>query len=118
MVLFELSLEPFATQVQQYWAWHPTKLKLEWYSAPLVNFLGWALTAGLILAFITPAMINKKPVKHRPQYQPLLVWLLVNGLLATSAALHHLWPAFWVTAGGALLVALLAAFGARERRAC
>ncbi len=115
VVLFELSLEPFATQVQGYWAWHPTKLKLEWYSAPCVNFLGWALTAALILAFITPPMLNKKPVKHLPQYQPLMVWLLLNGLLATSAALHQFWPAFWVTAGAALAVALLAAYGARER---
>jgi uncharacterized membrane protein len=113
-LLFELGLEPFATQVQGYWTWQPTKLKLDWYTTPCVNFLGWALVALLILGFITPALINKKPVQPPPQYQPLAVWLLGIALLATSAALHQFWTAFWVTALGAAAVALLAAYGALQ----
>lgn len=114
VVLFDLSLEPFATQAHTLWTWHPTKLKLEWYTSPCVNFLGWALVAALILAFITPALINKKPVKFPPQYQPLLVWLLVNGLFATTAAEHHLWAAFWVTTSTAALAIALAAYGLKQ----
>ena len=108
VVLFDLSLEPFATQVKEYWTWHVTKLHLDWYSAPYVNFLGWGLTAGLILAFAIPALINKFPGKFPPDYQPLAVWVLVNSFLATGLALHQLWPAFWLTAAGTLVTGVLA----------
>ena len=54
VVLLDLGLEPFATRVKHYWFWNPTKLKLDWYGTPWVNFLGWAVTTLLILAFATP----------------------------------------------------------------
>jgi putative membrane protein len=111
VVLLDFGLEAFASQVKHYWAWSPTKLKLDWYGAPWVNFLGWALTSVLILAFATPALIKKKPVKHSPDYQPLIVWLLVNVLFATAAAAHHLWPAFGLTVAASLVVAALAVRG-------
>ena len=91
VVLFDFGLEPFATQVKQFWFWSPTHAGLYWYSTPWVNFLGWAATTLLILAFVTPSLINKKPVKNPPDYHPLLVWLLVNTLLATGAIKHQLW---------------------------
>jgi uncharacterized membrane protein len=111
VVLFDLGLEPFATQVNGYWSWQRTKLNPDWYSAPVVNFLGWALVAGMILAFVTPALINKSPAKRPPAWEPLVIWLLVNGLFACSAATHQLWPAFWLTAGGNVLVAGFALWG-------
>src|ERR1019366_3401708 len=55
VVLLDVGLEPFARRVKHYWFWNPTKLRLEWYSTPGVNFMGWAITALLILAFATPA---------------------------------------------------------------
>ena len=94
VVLFDVGLEPFATRVKRYWFWNPTKLRLDWYAAPGVNFFGWAVTTLLILAFATPALINKKPgPPPPPDYIPLVVWLLFNLLFATGAAVHHLWPA-------------------------
>src|SRR5438552_210077 len=57
--LFDLGLEPFATRVKGFWFWSPTKLPFGWYGAPLVNFIGWALTTLLILAFATPSLIDK-----------------------------------------------------------
>src|SRR6185369_16898132 len=48
VVLFELSFEPYATQVKEYWSWKPTKLPSDWYTAPWVNFPGWAMVVLLI----------------------------------------------------------------------
>ena len=49
VVLLDVGLEPFATNVKHYWFWNPTKLKFDWYTTPWVNFFGWAVTALLIL---------------------------------------------------------------------
>ena len=114
VVLLDVGLEPFATNVKHYWFWNPTKLKFDWYTTPWVNFFGWAVTALLILAFATPSLINKKPMPQpRPEYSPLVVWLLLNLLFATGAAVHHLWPAAGVIALGIVAVTVFAIRGAR-----
>ena len=114
VVLLDMGLEPYATQVKHYWVWHPTKLKFDWYSTPWVNFLGWAVTALLILAFATPSLINKQPRQQPPpDYSPLVVWLLLSFLFATGAAVHHLWPAVGAVALSSVGVAVFAIRGAR-----
>jgi uncharacterized membrane protein len=114
VVLLDLGLEPFATQVKHYWFWNPTKLKLVWYGAPAVNFFGWAITTLLILAFATPSLIIKKPAPPPPpDYAPLLVWLLLNLLFATGAAVHHLWPALGLVSSYSVVVTVFALRGAR-----
>jgi uncharacterized membrane protein len=114
VVLLDVGLEPFATNVKHYWFWNPTKLKFDWYTTPWVNFFGWAVTALLILAFATPSLINKKPMPQpRPEYSPLVVWLLLSLLFATGAAVHHLWPATGVIALSIVAVAVFAIRGAR-----
>jgi uncharacterized membrane protein len=114
VVLLDLGLEPFATRVMHYWFWNPTKLRLDWYSTPWVNFLGWTVTTLLILAFATPSFINKKPVSPPPpDYSPLAVWLLLSLLFATGAALNHLWLAVGLVFLGSIGVAAFAVRGAR-----
>jgi uncharacterized membrane protein len=88
VVLFDFGLEPFATTVKQYWSWDRTRLPCDWYGAPCINFLGWAVTSGLIFAFVTPVLLNKKPVKSPPDYYPLVVWLLIMLLFLTGAVRH------------------------------
>jgi uncharacterized membrane protein len=112
VVLFDFGLEPFATQVKQFWFWSPTRAGLYWYRTPWVNFLGWAATALVILSFATPSLINKKPVKFPPDYHPLLVWLLVNGLFATGALSHQLWMAAAFIALQCIVVTIFAVRGA------
>ena len=97
MVLFDLALEPYATTVKHYWSWSPTRIPCDWYGAPVVDFLGWALTALLILVVVTPWLIRKKPVKLPPDYQPLVVWLLLNLLFVTGAIVDRQWPAVALT---------------------
>jgi putative membrane protein len=112
VVLLDVGLEPFATQVKHFWHWNPTRIRLDWYTAPCVNFLGWAVTTLLILAFATPALINKKPMKQPPpDYHPLAVWLLLNLLFATGAAVNRLWLAMTIISLGSLTVALFAVRG-------
>ncbi len=114
VVFLDFGLEPFATQVKHYWFWNPTKTTLAWYSTPWVNFVGWAVSAFLILAFATPALINKKPGNQPQEYYSVIVWLLMNLLFATGAAVHGLWPATVVIGLGSAVVAVLALCGARH----
>jgi uncharacterized membrane protein len=114
VVLLDVGLEPFATRVMRYWFWKPTKLKLDWYTTPGINFFGWAVTTLLILAFATPSLINKKPgPQPPPEYTSLAVWLLFNLLFATGAAVHQLWPAVGLTCAISTGVAVFAIRGAR-----
>jgi uncharacterized membrane protein len=112
VVLFDFGLEPFATQVKQFWFWSPTHAGLYWYSTPWVNFLGWAGTTLLILAFVTPSLINKKPVKNPPDYQPLVLWILVNTFFATGALTHQLWWAAALVIAQSVIVTVFALRGA------
>ena len=107
-MLFDAGLEPFATCIRRYWFSNPTRSSLDWYGGPWVNFLGWAASALLTLAFATPALINKKPVPPPPDYHPLIVWLLLTVLFGTVAAVHHFWPAVVVIASGGIGVGVLA----------
>jgi hypothetical protein len=83
--LFELSFQPYATQVRQYWSWKPTKLPWDWYTTPWSYFLGCAVMTLLLLLFVTPALINKHPNPKRPSFHPLLVWESLSALILLGA---------------------------------
>jgi len=115
-VLFDLALEPFAAAVKRYWLWHPTRLPLKWGGAPVTNYLGWLVTALLILAFTTPALIDKRrrrAANRPPDYHPLVVWLLAVALFAAGAATRQLWPAVVYCVAVGLAVAIFALRGAK-----
>jgi putative membrane protein len=116
VVLFDLSLEPYATQVKGYWAWKPTKLASDWYSTPWVNFLGWTVTSLVILLFVTPALISKSPFPPPPAYHPLLVWELLSFLCLSGAVIHHLHAATALIFCQMVLVAALSILGARSKK--
>ena len=112
-VVFELGFEPFAVHVKSYWIWLGAKSVLSWHTAPWVNFLGWFVSVLGILAFSIPWLINKHPVKHPMDYQPLVVWLLINLWVATGNAAQGLWSAAAASAIGNTLAAVYAIRGAR-----
>jgi uncharacterized membrane protein len=112
-LIFTLGLEPFATHLRHYWLWNPTKLPVDWYGTPLTNFLGWLVTALLILAFSTPSLMKKKPTKSHPEYHPLVVWFSANLLFIAGALSQHLVTAAIVSGVACLAVIPFAVRGAR-----
>ena len=112
-VILDLGLEPFAVFVKDYWIWEVPKSVPDWYTAPWVNFLGWFVAALAILAFTTPWLINKQPVKVPIDYHPLVVWLLLNLWLMTGNALHHLWAAVGFCLASNVVISIYAIRGAR-----
>jgi len=111
--LFDLALDPFASRVKHCWLWMPTKFPLTWQGAPLVNFSSWAAVTLLILAFATPALINKNPVRRPPDFHPLAVWLGAILLFGVASALRGLWPAATLDGVIAILAATFALRGGR-----
>lgn len=99
VVVFDLCWEPFAVLLKHYWSWKPTRIPVDWYSAPWSAFLGWALTTTLILLLVTPALINKSPAQPPLSRQPLVIWQVLSLLLLTGALVLHL-------TGAALLAAV------------
>jgi len=109
---FDFAFEPFATRVKHYWFWEPTKLS--WQGAPLVNFLAWAIVTALILAFVTPLLINKQLSKRRaPDFHPLGIWMGAIFLFGIGSAVHGLWMAATVDAAIGIVTAIFAVRGAK-----
>ena len=103
-VLFDLGLEPFAARVNHFWLWQVSESKFAWFGAPWFNFLGWAMTTLLLLAFTTAWLINKQPGKRRAaDFHPLFVWAALNLFLAATLALHQLWPPAGIVLGVAVV---------------
>lgn len=111
-LLFDTGLEPYATHLKHFWFWHPTKLSIDWYGTPLSNFLGWLLTALLVLAFSTPSLMKKKPSKSILNYHPLIAWNSINVLFTAASLSQHLWLAGALSAAGCLAVTAFAVRGA------
>jgi uncharacterized membrane protein len=111
-LMLDLGLEPFATRVHHYWMWRHPKDSFTWYGTPPANFVTWFLTSLAISALCTPLLINKKPVTPQPEYQPLIVGILLNLLFATGAFMRQLWMAAGFSVLAVVLVTILAVRGA------
>jgi uncharacterized membrane protein len=113
-MIFDCALEPFAVQAKHYWIWTTTGYSLTPQGAPVSNSVGWFIITVLMLAFATPALINKQLSKRSaPDFHPLAVWLGGVLLFAVGAAMHGLWPAVAVDAAIGIAVTVFAVRGAR-----
>ena len=113
-MILEGVFEPFATHIKHCWIWTTNAFSPIPYGAPLSNWAGWFLVTLLILAFVTPCLINKQLSKRsRPDYHPLAVWLGTLLLCATGTAMQGYWITVAVDGIIALLVAGFAIRGGR-----
>jgi uncharacterized membrane protein len=112
-MLFDCALEPFASHMKHYWIWTTTGYSLTPQGAPISNSVGWLIVTVLMLAFATPALINKQLSKRNtPDFHPLAVWLGGVLLFAVGAAAHGLWPAVAVDAVIGIVATVFAIRGA------
>jgi uncharacterized membrane protein len=112
-LIFVLGLEVFATRVRDYWIWSPTKLPVDWYGAPLSDFLGWLVAALLILGFSTPSLMKKRPSKSTPEFYSLIVWGALQALFVTGSLSQHLLGAAAVSTIACIAVIPFAIRGAK-----
>ena len=112
---FDLSLEPFAMQGERYWLWCPAQPGVSW-CASAISFLFWIVSTLLILAVVTPVLINKRPAEFPPDYHPVVLWCLLTILLVTGALAHRFWPAAMSGSGALLAVVCFAVHAARCER--
>ena len=114
VLLFDFAFDPFASRIKHYWFWTPTKLPLTWQGAPLVNFLGWGIVTLLILAFVTPALINKQLSRRStPDFHPLCVWLGSILIFGIACAQNGLWPVVVLDVVIGIVTIIFAVRGAR-----
>jgi len=113
VLLFAVALEPFAFRVKQLWLWLPTALPLTWQGVPIINFVAWGFITCLILFFISPALIVKKPrSKTGPELHPFCLWLGGIALFAAGCAARGLWAATIVDAAIGIAAGIFAVRGA------
>jgi uncharacterized membrane protein len=111
---FDFTLEPFAANVKHYWYWERTALPVTWQGTPVVDFFGWMVATILILAFVTPLLINKNPrPKTAPDFFPLGIWLGGILLFGAGCAVEKIWPAVAADVVIALVTTGFAVRGAR-----
>lgn len=115
-VVFALGLQPYAAKVNGYWLWQVNQTRWGWFGTPWICFSSWLLTALLILAFCTPFLINKKPVKSPPFYHPLIVWLTISVVFASGLSSGRLKLAMMAVLGLSALLFSAAMAGARWSR--
>ncbi|MBI3415175.1 MAG: carotenoid biosynthesis protein [Verrucomicrobia bacterium] len=112
-VALEFSLQPFATQIGDYWRWEIHTQSLNWHSAPWSNFLGRFCVIEAVLFVSTPWLLSKVPVKYPTDYHPLIVCGSLNLLFLAGNARHHLTSAIvagvvaMMLVGGAALIGAL-----------
>ncbi|HEU6448387.1 MAG TPA: carotenoid biosynthesis protein [Verrucomicrobiae bacterium] len=109
--LFEFALESFV-HARHFWLWQDTHFA--WQGAPPSNFFSWFAVTLLILAFVTPALINKQLSKSRaPDFYPLWIWIGAILVFTIESAVSKNWPAVGADAAIGIVTAVFAVRGAR-----
>ena len=111
---FELSFQSFALRIGHYWDWNSGALFRGWMETPGVEWLGRAVTTLIIMALVTPLLIDKKPTPQRPLAFSLVLWFLLLLFFLTAAAVNRLWPLFSIGLIQVLVITGLASYGFRS----
>ena len=81
----------------------------------LARIMGWTFTTFLMLLFVTPVLMNKKPVRYPANYQPMILWnvLILFAALAAGIRGFPLFAAIELVL--AVVITLVALRGANSR---
>ena len=91
--VFELGLGLFLAAINGPQTRNPVGSQaFDWSGAPLRFYAGWTATVCLALFCATPVLINKKPVEFPPDYQPLILWTLLNLVFVCGAVAGRFGP--------------------------
>jgi hypothetical protein len=75
-----------AEATDRWWSWG-------WYHQPWLTLPAWGVTSLLLLAFSTPWLLNKQPVKQPTDLHPLAIWVALLSWLLGRQVIAGLWPA-------------------------
>lgn len=113
VLFFDVALEPYAFHVKHYWLWLPSASRVTWLGVSPMSFFAWALISILILLFIAPVLIVKKPRSKRgPDFHPLCLWLGAILLFGIGCAVNQIWVPVFIDAAIAIGVAIFGIRGA------
>jgi len=104
----ELALQPFALQVARWWSYAGAGPEFNWLGAPWVVFPTVFGLTVLVLGFVSPWLVAKRPIPTPPDTYPLAVWLLLNACFLFGNAWRGLWLPATATLLGAVAVVVLA----------
>ncbi len=107
--ILDLGLDPFASGAQRFWIWGPTRLSVSWHGTPLTNYIGWGASTIVIVVFVTPMLINKKPAPPPSESHSAWIWILLNGWFILSAVVRGQWTLAVGIAAPTLIAAGIAA---------
>jgi len=111
-VALDLGLEPFASEVRQFWNWRTSATELVWHGVAWYHFPACVIVTCLILITTFPWLIDKRRTGHFPvNFQPLATWLAVDILLSATNAAHGLWDS---AAVGLVIASIVAALSLRR----
>jgi hypothetical protein len=116
VVTQDISFQPFATVVRNYWTWPSATIGFTWYGTPWIHFITLFITTLFILLSVTTSLITKSPVPRTPSVQPLVICELLSLLFATGSAAHRLWGAAGFAAGQALILGSFVIYSRRLLR--
>lgn len=108
-----LGAEPFFVHAAVYKNWTGRASAWNWHSVPWTFFLAWPVVSALALAFVTPWLVLKAPLKAPSDYHPLVVWILLAVLFLAGGLLWQCWNATLSMAFALPLVGMAAIRGRR-----
>lgn len=98
-----LALEPLGHRVKAWWSWADVDRPLSWYGAPLGVLLATPLLITALLVLATPWLLPKRPTGQAPPFEPVVVWLALEGWFGLGNLRAGL-----VVPGGIALAAMVA----------
>lgn len=102
-VLQALALEPWGHRVKGWWSWADVDRALSWFGAPLGVLVAAPLLIAALLVLATPWLLPKRPTGQAPPFEPVVVWLALEGWFGLGNLRAGL-----VVPGGIALVAVVA----------